>query len=134
MRTDDHLDEARRIDRALGLLAAAPDPRPLPDPTPLYWRAQVIARLGETRQAAERAVRPLAWLQRASVAAAAVALATAVVLGWDLVAAELERLASGALPAGGPDPTAIAALAAGLAVALVAGGGLTLLHALSERA
>jgi hypothetical protein len=133
MRTDVHPDQARRIDHALGLLAAMPDPRPLPDPAPLYWRAQVIARLGETRQAAERAVRPLAWLQRVSLAAAALALAAGVALGWDLVAAELERLASGALPAGGPDPTAIAALAAGLAVAVVAGGGLTLLHALSER-
>jgi AcrR family transcriptional regulator len=134
MPADVHSDQARRIDRALALLAAAPDPRPLPDPTPLYWRAQVIARLGETRQAAERAVRPLAWLQRASLAAAALALAAGAALGWDLVAAELDRLASAALPAGGPDPTALAALAAGLAVAVLGGGGLALLHALTERA
>lgn len=125
--------ELARVDRALTLLAAAPDPRPLPDPSPLYWRARVLARLGESQRAAERAVRPLAWLERASLAAAGLALATALAFGWDLFAARLEEIAGAAFPAAGPDPGMVAALAAGLAVAVVAGGGLALVHALGER-
>jgi hypothetical protein len=125
--------ELARVDRALTLLAAAPDPRPLPDPSPLYWRARVLARLGESQRAAERAVRPLAWLERASLVAAALVLAGAAALGWDLLAERLEAIAGGAVPAGGPDPAMVAALAAGVAVAVVAGGGLALVHALTER-
>lgn len=133
MKTEIDRDELARVDRALALLATEGDPRPLPDPSPLYWRARVLARLGETQRAAERAVLPLAWLERASLAAAALVLAGAAALGWDVLADRLEAIAGLAVPAGGPDPATLAALAAGLAVAVVAGGGLALVHALTER-
>jgi len=122
---------AAALSGVLGRLATV-DEDPLPDPSRLYWRARVLARLGEQQEAAERATRPLAWAQRAAAVLAAGAATAALAVGWDLVASLLGRLPSVG-PAAAVDPSALAALAAGLAVALLAGGGLAVLQALSER-
>jgi hypothetical protein len=121
------------ISHALALAAETPELAPLPDPSRLYWRARVLARLGEQQEAAERAGRPLAWAQKVAAVLASVAASAALFLGWDVVADLV-----GELPAAGPlagaDPTVLAALAVGLGVAVLAGGSVAVLHTLSDQA
>lgn len=95
---------------------ASPADRPLPDPGRIYWRAQLLAR----REAAARAARPIAFVERAAIACALVASAFALAWGLPILLGWLTTLtsavAAGGAPAGAPPGPAL-----GLGVVLCLG-------------
>ena len=122
------------VDAALARLAADPaDDAPLPDPEPIYWRAQVIGRLAERQEAAERAGRPLVLVQL--LAGLAIAALAAVAASWlqpDLLDWIARAAGAAAALDGGlsNDPGRLALL---LAAPLLLGAGLAGLQLLSEQ-
>ena len=94
-------------------LAMETVPEGLPRAERVWWRAQVERRLEDRRALADRAARPIRWVERG--AAAAIAAAVAGILwtyGVDTADAAISRLA---------DPATLGAMSAGLmAVAWIA--------------
>lgn len=68
------------LDRAFRELAAAEPDVDLPAADHVYWRARVLARLARRSEAAERATRPVLWLQALAGSAVLVLLAGAAAL------------------------------------------------------
>jgi len=64
----DERDEAVQVAGALRQLAAETrPPRPLPAAGQLWWRAEVVRRLVEKQEVAERGLRPAVWGELAAV-------------------------------------------------------------------
>jgi hypothetical protein len=71
----DEPDEALQVAGALRKLAAETrPPRPLPAAGQLWWRAEVVRRLVEKQEVAERELRPAIWSELAGVVLAVAVL------------------------------------------------------------
>lgn len=114
---------------ALAMLADAGPGFGLPDPGRLYWRARVLERLAERREAVERAARPLRWVHAAGALLAAL-LGTLLVAR--LTGGLLGTLEAAADLLGGGVDAAVLQLAVWAGLALLAGAGLLAAHTLVE--
>jgi len=96
-------------------LAGAPADHPLPDAGRIWWRGQLLAR----RAAAEKAARPISYMERGAAALGIGTLAAGVAWGWPILDGWIGSLASGsASPAA---QAAHAASSSGLGFAALAG-------------
>jgi len=101
-----------QLSSALGVLASEGPGFELPDPSRIYWRAQVLGRLAAREEAAEQAARPLVWLQvLAALVAAAIGALAVGTFGLDLAAQALGAGAGG-VGRGGVSLLPLAAMAA----------------------
>lgn len=112
------------LDRAFRELAAEPLDFELPDPEHVYWRARVLERLARRTEAAERAARPVQWLQALTGAAVVALLAAAATLLFTVLLGEGAETLTGLVP--GVEPglvqltvvAGLSLLAAGVVVGL----------------
>lgn len=74
-------DQERQITSLLRGLAAETEPPRLPTPGQIWWKAEVLRRLEERQQAADRAASPARWAQTAGLITGGIGLATMAVLG-----------------------------------------------------
>jgi hypothetical protein len=62
----------------------------LPDPSRIWWRAQLLAR----REAARRALRPIVVVEQAALACALITIAFSITWGWPIVSGWIGAMTS----------------------------------------
>jgi len=90
-----HLSEEATVRRALRELAVGEHPQ-LPDPDPIWYRAQIIEDLGARDAPLRHLTRPLVWAETIGLSIVAAGLLVALALaGVDLIIEGATRLLSG---------------------------------------
>lgn len=112
--------EVRLVALAMRSLAAVEDPRPLPDPKPIWIRADHARRA----EAARNAVLPIVILQRLSVVLAVAIGCCAAIWSWPQLRSWLSALPTPSLPsltpaAGLPQPAVITMIGVGVILMVV---------------
>lgn len=111
MTIDRDTEYRETLDRAFRELAAERLDFELPDPEHVYWRSRVLERLARRTEAAERAARPVQWVQALAGTAVMALLAAAAALLLTALLGEGAEVLQGLAPGVEPGVVQLAVVA-----------------------